>query len=555
MSVYRDWLLNVARGDSRGSHRRNILANLLRRRAGVVLVAPGDVPGERNTDETDKDDGGVVDGSGGDGEVGGHAEEGDCEEGPGYDTSELAQLAQGYEKSEGRGKKDRRRERQKRQEKERHTNSNPIAEPPQLAQRELGPNDMLPPLNHRHGNWHRVRDGQTDNADARERVKRSRRTKVNNAQQDLDDHGQHHGVKRQVQTGMHLLPPLGSRDRTVTSKRPRAARGGRGAGGAAEDAEDHEGDEQADGANGRADGALQDGGDGLTRGQGDEHGDVGKHKHERDHEHQAADGVDDDGDDHGLGHLGRGPLDFLAHGDDHARGRGGVAGVQEADAEGPALGPARGRLEVAEGVGAGAAAFLGDDEDGDEDADEADEGPDDREGLEFLLVTGTDFIRKVKTYIQKRQDLVTQRRDGVTQQGDSQKHQEDLVRLGLPDIRAVLLLEDIDARDKEQRRTKVDRQRNRDVSNNIRPPADIRRHSPVLGGRNHERLIIHAARRGIDRGDFAERRSNAEDDGRDNDPAPDDHDRTAVLQRVVQRGGQAVGNRGQHERHESHVPC
>lgn len=55
--------------------------------------------------------------------------------------------------------------------------------------------------------------------------------------------------------------------------------------------------------------------------------------------------------------------------------------MKKTDAEGPALGPAGGGLEVAEGIGAGAAAFLGDNEDGDENADEANEGPNDGKGL------------------------------------------------------------------------------------------------------------------------------------------------------------------------------
>lgn len=232
--------------------------------------------------------------------------------------------------------------------------------------------------------------------------------------------------------------------------------------------------------------------------------------------------------------------------------------MQETDAESPALGPAGRGLEVAEGVGARAAAFLGYHQNGDEDANQADEGPDDGEGLWFMLdgrsLTG--FLgEEQQTYIQKRQNLVTQRRDSVTQQGNSQKHQKDLVRLSLPDIRAVLVLEDIDTSDEKQRRTEVYRQSDRDVSHHVGPSADIRRHPPIFRRSNHERLVIDAASRGIDRGDFAQRSRHAQDDGRDDDPAPDDHDRPAVLQRVVHGGGQAVGNRGQHKGHEGHVPC
>lgn len=141
----------------------------------------------------------------------------------------------------------------KRKQRKKRTQSNRIAKPPQLAQRKLSTNDMSPLLNHRHRNRHRVRDGQANDAHTAESVKRRRRTEVNDTQQDLDDHGQHHRVERQVQTGMHLLPPLGAWDGTVASKRPRAAGGGGGAGRSTEYTKDHQGDKQADGADRGAD--------------------------------------------------------------------------------------------------------------------------------------------------------------------------------------------------------------------------------------------------------------------------------------------------------------
>lgn len=58
---------------------------------------------------------------------------------------------------------------------------------------------------------------------------------------------------------------------------------------------------------------------------------------------------------------------------------------------------------------------------------------------------------------------------------------------------------------------------------------------------------------GVDAGDLAQRRSHAEDDEGHADPAPDDVARPAANQRIVEGGGQAVGNRGQHEGHEGHL--
>lgn len=55
---------------------------LVGRRTSVVLVSPSPVPDSGNQAREDEDDGSVVDGLGGDGESGGHAEERHGEERP-----------------------------------------------------------------------------------------------------------------------------------------------------------------------------------------------------------------------------------------------------------------------------------------------------------------------------------------------------------------------------------------------------------------------------------------------------------------------------------------
>jgi hypothetical protein len=67
-SLHQEWLI------IRPAFQNSIL---MRRRPGIVFTSPDDIPSSGDKDESDEDDGGVVHGDGGDGEVGGHAEEGD----------------------------------------------------------------------------------------------------------------------------------------------------------------------------------------------------------------------------------------------------------------------------------------------------------------------------------------------------------------------------------------------------------------------------------------------------------------------------------------------
>lgn len=260
-----------------------------------------------------------------------------------------------------------------------HTQSNDVAEPAKLAQEELAALHLGSALEHGHGDGGGIREGQGNDTHAGKGVERYGRSKVDGTQNDLNRHGQHHGVEGNIQLGVDHLPPLGTGDGTVASKGPRAARSSGCAGGTAKDTQNHDGNQEGKGTPFGANGRLKDGRDRLC--QLHHQRQVGKNKHERHEEQEPANGVDEDGNNHGLGDLGGGMLDLLAHGDDHTGRRGGIPGVKEADHERPAGRPAGGGLKVGEGVFGGAAAFLGNGEDGNEDGKDAGEGPEHGKGL------------------------------------------------------------------------------------------------------------------------------------------------------------------------------
>ena len=53
-----------------------------------------------------------------------------------------------------------------------------------------------------------VRNGQEDNTSARESIESSRRPEIDQTQQDLADHEQHHRVKWDIKFAIDLLPPM-----------------------------------------------------------------------------------------------------------------------------------------------------------------------------------------------------------------------------------------------------------------------------------------------------------------------------------------------------------
>lgn len=449
-----------------------------------------------------------------------------------------------------------------RQNEKEHTEGDVVADMAQGTKVEARTLDGLPPVEEADGDGHGVTRREADDADAGEGVEGGSRAEVDEAEDDLDDHGQHHGVEGHAQLAVHRLPQLGPGDGAVPGERPDAAGRGGCAADAAVESEHDQGDEQAKGAARGADGGLDDGRDGLARGEGDEVVDVGDDKHQGDEGQQAGKGVEHDSRDHGLGDLGGGRSHLLAHAvsgglsvsdefssslpgallkkdsnvrDDHARRRGGIRGLQEADTEGPAGDPSGARLEGGEDVLGRVAAVLCDGEDADDDGDEAGKGPEDGGGVE------------------PRQPPVAQGRDGVAQQRDGQEDEEDLVRLAGEDALAGRVLEDADAGDQELGGAEVDGQRDGHVAHHVQPAADPAGHAPPPRRRQHKRLVVDAARRRVDAGDLAQRRRHAQDDARHGQPAPDDIGRPAARQRVVHGRRQPVGDRRQHKRHEGHL--
>lgn len=171
-----------------------------------------------------------------------------------------------------------------------------------------------------------------------------------------------------------------------------------------------------------------------------------------------------------------------------------------------------------------------------------------------IMGTAEERREEEKTYIQVVKPAVAIDGDGVAEQRHAQKDEEDLVGGLLPDGLAGLGLEDVDASDEEERGAKLHSEGDGDVAHDVGPAAEVGGDAADRGGRELEGLVVDAAGGRVDGRDLAQRGGHAEDDETDEHPAPDDDDGTSALQRVVERRGQAVGDRGQNEGHEGDVP-
>lgn len=171
-----------------------------------------------------------------------------------------------------------------------------------------------------------------------------------------------------------------------------------------------------------------------------------------------------------------------------------------------------------------------------------------------IMGTAEERREEDKTYIQVVKPAVAIDGDGVAEQRHAQKDEEDLVGGLLPDGLAGLGLEDVDASDEEESGAKLHSEGDGDVAHDVGPAAEVGGDAADRGGRELEGLVVDAAGGRVDGRDLAQRGGHAEDDETDEHPAPDDDDGTSALKRVVERRGQAVGDRGQHEGHEGDVP-
>lgn len=165
----------------------------------------------------------------------------------------------------------------------------------------------------RDGNGHSVADGQANNSDTREGIESSSGAKVDETQQDLNSHGQHHGVEGDIELLVDSLPVFGARDGTITCKGPCAAGRRGGASNTAEQSENQEGDSERKCTSLAPNCGENDGWDGLAGRNGNQVCEIGEDEDKWDEEQETGDKVDDDGGDHGLGDLGAWLFDLLAH--------------------------------------------------------------------------------------------------------------------------------------------------------------------------------------------------------------------------------------------------
>lgn len=185
-----------------------------------------------------------------------------------------------------------------------------------MAKVELALADLLPSAEQADGDGSGICSCQANNTDAGEGVEGGRGTEVDDSEDDLHNHTQHHGIQGHVELLVDLDPPLGAGDGAITSKGPGAARRSSGAANSAHDGEDHDGNEKTHGASRRSDGGLDDGRNRLSRDEFGELLQIGNDEDEGDEEKEAGNGVDEDGGNHGLGDLRGRVSDFLTHAGD-----------------------------------------------------------------------------------------------------------------------------------------------------------------------------------------------------------------------------------------------
>ena len=173
--------------------------------------------------------------------------------------------------------------------------------------------DLTTSADQRDQDWNGVAQGEANDTDTGEGIESDGCTKVDETKEELDNHAEHHGVEGHIELDVDHLPPLEAGNGTVTRECPRGARRGSGAADTADQTEDKERNEKTDRCTRAAHGVFDDGRHWLTRDKGEQVGLVGQDKHEWDEEDEAHDGVECDGTDKCLGHLGRRVLYFFTH--------------------------------------------------------------------------------------------------------------------------------------------------------------------------------------------------------------------------------------------------
>lgn len=76
--------------------------------------------------------------------------------------------------------------------------------------------DSFSPVQQADGNGNSIACCKADDTDSGEGIERSCRPEVDSAQNDLDDHGQHHGVEWDAQLWVNLLPQVAHGDGAIS---------------------------------------------------------------------------------------------------------------------------------------------------------------------------------------------------------------------------------------------------------------------------------------------------------------------------------------------------
>ena len=193
------------------------------------------------------------------------------------------------------------------------TKCNDVAHETEDSHVELSVLDVRTTTDKGHGNRHCVANSQADNTNTRESVECSRGSEVQDTEDDLDCHTEHHGIEWDIKLRVDNLPPLETWDGSITGESPCGAGSGSGASNAAEEGEDHKRDTQGECASLAADCLYNDDGCWLTGSEVEEILKIWEDEEKRDKEDKSTDGVENDGSDHGLRNLYARVLHFFAH--------------------------------------------------------------------------------------------------------------------------------------------------------------------------------------------------------------------------------------------------
>jgi hypothetical protein len=114
--------------------------------------------------------------------------------------------------------------------------------------------DLLASANKRDEDRDGVAQGEAHDADTREGVEGNGGSKVDQSENKLDGHAEHHSVKGHVELRVDNLPPLEAGNGTIAGKGPRSARRSSRASNTTDQSEDEKRNEQGNGRTGASDG-------------------------------------------------------------------------------------------------------------------------------------------------------------------------------------------------------------------------------------------------------------------------------------------------------------